>query len=150
MGLIRRSPSEILKRGYSDEELAHIYELGRFFLENGELRKAEPIIHGILEIAPDFVPALLAQAYLFIQRSEFDSGLSMSRQALKYAPEMLEASLMAVCCMITLNDTSGAGTLLGEIGEKVEAGAVERPELVRFYKVQLARFQTRSLVRNTN
>ena len=59
----RRSPSEVLKRGYADEEVGHLYELGRLCLENGDLRRGEIVLSGITAIAPDTIPATTPAAF---------------------------------------------------------------------------------------
>lgn len=139
----RRSPSEVLKRGYADEEIGHIYELGRLCLENGDIRRAEVILTGVTEIAPEFAPAWLGMAYVHIQNKNYDDAVFAARQALRLDPEFTEALLYLVACLLTIGDHTAAGTYLGEVGEKIESGAVTHPNLVRFYKGQLARYQNR-------
>jgi len=87
-----KRPSEVLKRGYSDHEIAHIYELGRLFLENGDLRKAESVLHGITEIAPEFAPGWLGMAYVHIQSKSNDEAVYAARQALRIEPDFTEAT----------------------------------------------------------
>ena len=138
-----RSRSEILKRGYSDEEIAHIYELGRFFIENGQLSRASAIMHGLVEIVPDYYPAWLGLAYLQIASKNLDAAAHAARQALRSNPDSIETQLFAASCLLTLGDHSGAGTLLGEVGERIESGNVTDADIVRFFKVQLARYESR-------
>lgn len=140
---VRRSPSEVLRRGYSDDELDQIYELGRFFLENGDLRRGEVIMLGISEIAPDFLPALLGLFYLYFQRHDFEQAASKARQALQLDPENIIARLYLATAQLSQGDYPAAGANLGEIGEKMENGQNEDPRLLRFYKGQLARYQHR-------
>ncbi|MFM1846723.1 MAG: Tetratricopeptide repeat [Pseudomonadota bacterium] len=139
----RRSPSEVLRRGYSDEELGHLYELGRFFLENGDIRRAEVIITGVTEVAPEFAPAWLAMAYIHIHNKNMDGAIFAARQALRVDPHFVEAILYLATCLLTTGDLNSAGTYLGEVGEMIEGGTVEDANVVRFYKAQLARFQSR-------
>ena len=56
---ISQTQGELVRRSYSDEEVATLYELGRFCLENGDTRRAEAIMYGLNEVAPDFCPAWL-------------------------------------------------------------------------------------------
>lgn len=139
----RRSPSEVLKRGYSDEEIAHLYELGRFFLENGDLRRAEVLLSGITEVAPDFGPGWLGMAYIQLQSKNIDGAVFSARQALRVEPEMVEALLYLATCLLTTGDLNAAGTYLGEVGEMIDSGTVDDANVIRFYKAQLARFQSR-------
>lgn len=139
----RRSPSEVLKRGYSDEEIAHLYELGRFFLENGDLRRAEVLLTGITEVAPEFAPGWLGMAYIQIQSKNIDGAIFSARQALRVEPGMAEAILYLATCLLTTGDLNAAGTYLGEVGEMIDSGAIDDANIVRFYRAQLARFQSR-------
>lgn len=144
MGDVRlRQPSEVLKRGYSDEEISAIYELGRLSLENGDLRRAEAIMSGLTEVAPDFACAWLGMAYLHIQNQDFEAALTATRQALRVDPNFVEATLFLVTCLLTTGDVNSAGTYLGELGEMIESGAIEDPLMIRFYRTQLARYQNR-------
>jgi tetratricopeptide (TPR) repeat protein len=138
-----RSGVETQRRGYSDEEVAHIYELGRFFLENGDFRRADTIMRGITEVAPDFAPGWLARSYIHIQAREYDEAIQMARQAFRCDPDMVEAVLYLAACLLTTGDYNAAGTYLGEVGEKIDGGAVDNPDVIRFYKSQLARYQSR-------
>lgn len=139
----KRSPSEILKRGYSDEEIANIYELGRLSLENGNLRRAEAILVGLVEVAPDFASAWLGMSYIHIQNRDFEAALQTTRQALKIDPNFHQATLYLIACLLTTGDYSSAGTYLGELGELIESGGLDDPGMLRFYRTQLARYQTR-------
>jgi len=138
-----RLGSEIVKRGYSDEEIANIYELARFSLENGDWRRAEVIAGGLVEVAPEFSPAWLALSYIHIQNKEYDSALQAAQQAVRVDHESPQAVLFLIACLLTTGDYNAAGTYLGEIGEKIESGAIDDPNVIRFYRAQLARFQSR-------
>lgn len=139
----KRAPSEIVSRGYSDDEVAHIYELGRLFLESGQLRKGEAIILGLTEVAPGFAPAWLALAYIHIQGRDFEAAIQASLHALRADTKSVEAVLFLAACYLTVGDFNSAGTYLGEVGERIESGEVDSPNAVRFYRAQLARFQSR-------
>lgn len=144
MNLIRkRVPSEILKRGYSDEEILHIYELGRLFLENGDLSRGEAVMHGLNEIAPDFSPAWLGMSYIYFHGKNFEQSVQCARRAVQLDPSFNEALLVMVAGLMSLGDYNTAGTYLGEAGEKIETGLIDDPKSIRFYKAQLARYQTR-------
>jgi lipopolysaccharide biosynthesis regulator YciM len=139
----RRVPSEVLKRGYSDEEIGHLYELGRLFLEHGDLRRAEVMFIGISEVAADFAPAWLGIAYIHIQNKNFDGAITAAAAALRIMPDSVEAMLFLISCQLTTGDYNSAGTYLGEIGERIESGLLEDPNLIRFYKAQMVRYGSR-------
>ena len=139
----QRVPSEVLKRGYSDEEVSHIYELGRFFLENGDLWRAEVILRGLSEIAPEYAPAWLGMCYIHSCSRSLDNAITAARKALLADPGFTEASLALAAALMSSGDYNTAGTLLGEIGEKIEDGLVDDPQVIRFFKGQLARYQNR-------
>lgn len=139
----KRSPSEVLRRGYSDDEIGHIYALGLLFFENGDVRKGEAIMTGITEVAPEFAPAWLGLAYVQLQGGSYEAAMRSAQQALKLHPESVDAMLFIVACSLTVGDATTAGTYLGETGERIDAGEVTNPNVVRFYKGQLARYQSR-------
>lgn len=139
----KRSPSEVLRRGYSDEEIVHIYELARLFLELGELSKADIVVTGLIEIAPEFSPARLAKGYVALHEGNFELAVDQGRQMLALAPLNPQAMLLLVSAFLGTGDFNQAGTLLGEVGETIEAGSLTEPTLVRYYRLQLARYQTR-------
>ena len=138
-----RTASEIIKRGYTDEEIAHLFELGRLLLESGELRKAEAIFLGLIEVAQDFIPALLGLAYIYIHARDYDAAINTLRSALKVDPQSPEALLYYVTCLISTGDYSTAGSQLGELSEMIDLGEIDNPSIIRFYKVQLARYTQR-------
>lgn len=120
-----------------------MYELGRFSLENGDLRRGEAILTGISEVAPDFAPAWLGLSYIHIQNRNLDSAVHCARSALRAEPELVEASIFLIVCLLSMGDFPAAGTYLGEIREKIDAGRAISPEAMRLYKMQLARYQNR-------
>ena len=138
---VTRSPSEVIKRGYTDEEILHIYELARVFLESGQLKRAEAIFTGLTEIAPEFAPAWLGLSYIHIQNKAYETATWAARTALQNDAEFIEAMLYLVACLLFAGDFNTAGTFLGEVGERIESGSVDNPDVVRFYQMQLARYE---------
>ena len=143
MTLPAASQSEVVKRGYSDEEVVDRYELGKLLLESGQYRRAEAIFSGLNEVAPQFAPAWLGTAYLRSTSGTFDGALSAAKQALRLESESLEAMLFVAAMSLTLKDFSTAGTYLGEVGERIEQGKALNPNVTRFFKMQMARYQGR-------
>lgn len=134
---------EPLRRSYSEDEIESIYELARFTAENGDLLRAEVILTGLVEVAPDYAPAWLGMSFIHAQKKAFDAAIKAAQNALRANPEMVEAELFLISCYLTNGDLNAAGTILGEVGEKIEGGLVDNPEAVRFYRMQLARFENR-------
>lgn len=134
---------DIQRSGYSDEEVQFVYELGRFCLENGDVRRGEQVMQGLTQVAPEFAPAWLGLSYIHILQNNFDAAIYAARQALNVQPNFLEAMLFLVACLLTTEDYTAAGTYLGELGERIEAGGVDNPHITRFYKMQLGRYQNR-------
>jgi Tfp pilus assembly protein PilF len=138
-----RSPSEVIKRGYSDDELANIYALGRLFLECGQLRRAEIVFRGITEVAPEFAPAWLGLGYIKMIQGQYDLALVEVSRALRRHPESPEAMLMNVICSLSTGDLNAAGTFLGELKDEIDAQKISDTFLLRLYRSQLIRFQSR-------
>lgn len=139
----KRLSSEVIKRGYSEEEVANIYELARFSLENGDIRRGEIISQGLVEVAPDYVPAWLCLSCVQALQANYEMAAQTAQQALRLDPSCLEAHLFLSACQLSLGDFNSAGTHLGEVAERVESGLVDNNDLVRFYRIQLARYQNR-------
>lgn len=135
--------TSVLKRGYTDEEIAQIYEFGRLSLANGNLRTAESIFEGLTHVAPDYSPAWLGLAYVGIYKGNIDGAVFSSRQALRIDPHFTEALLYLAACLMSSGDYNSAGTHLGEVAEQIDSGQVDDPSIHRFYRIQLARFQNR-------
>ena len=131
------------RRGYSEEEISTIYELGRLYLESGLFPAAENIMRGLTEVVPDFAPGWLGLCYLHIQNKNSDAALQAARQAVRADSSSIEAQLFLITCFLSVGDYNSAGTYLGEVGESIETGSVEDPNLIRFFKAQLARYQSR-------
>lgn len=135
--------SDKAKRGYSFQEISNIYELGRFFLENGDIHRGEAIMLGLTHVAPEFMPSWLGLAYVNIHVGNFEQALQASRQAYRLDPDSLVAILFLVSCLMSQGDYNTAGTYLGEVSDKIEGGFVTHPNVIRFYKAQLIRYQDR-------
>lgn len=142
MNVPAKTSSDIVRKSYGDEEINHIYELARFHLENGAIKLAEPIFKGLVEVRPDFAPGWLGMSYVRLMEGDFDHGLQCAQRAHKAQPESVEALLLQVTCLLSLDDLNGAGTLLGEVGDRVDGGEISQPHILRFYRAQLARYQS--------
>lgn len=128
---------------YSQTEITSIYELGRLLIESGFLRRAELIVQGLTEVAPEFSPAWLALTYLQIAARDNESAVQSARNALKADQDSVEAMLFLVTSLFMTGDYNAAGTILGEVRDRIESGSVRDPQIIRLYKAQLARFETR-------
>lgn len=127
---------------YSEQGTANIYELARFHLENGNSKGAEPILRGLTTVVPEYGPAWLALSYIYLLDNNAEQALFCADQSLKCNPELKQALLFQVTCHLHLRDLSSAGTILGEFGELIESGQVSNPQMNRFFRIQLARFQS--------
>lgn len=134
---------ELLKRGYSLEEIEHIYALGRIYLESGNLRQASLIFDGLADIVPTFLPAALAQSVIALFERNYSEAMKAAKRALGSNAQSIEATLLLVIAMLGLEDYNSAGTYLGEVREAIEAGTLREKNLVRIYKMLLARYRTR-------
>lgn len=143
MALLPAKGGNETRRGYSDEEISAIYELGRLYLESGLFPAAENIMRGLTEVVPEFAPAWLGLCYLHTQNRNNDAALLAARQAVRMDARSVEAQLFLVACFLTSGDYNSAGTYLGEVGEAIELGGVDNPNVIRFFKAQLARYQSR-------
>lgn len=137
---VNKSPSEVLRRGYTDTELANIYALARLLLEGGDLGRASVVLKGVREIAPEYTPAWLASAYTAMEQGELESALAFSQRAIELEPGNVTALLYLICCLLTLGDTHSAGSYLGEVGERL-SGDITDQQLLRLYRSQLARYR---------
>lgn len=137
-------PSNAASTGkYSKEEVADIYALGRMWLETGQFRRAEVIMHGLNTVAPDFAPAWLGTALVMATLGNLDVAHDASRRALKLQPQSAEAMMFVVLTALSVKDANTAGTYLGEVGDMIDQGKATDPNLIRLYKMQLARYQGR-------
>lgn len=136
-----RKLSDVLKRGYSDEELRHIYELGRSFLESGKLVRAEKVFAGIVAVAPDHLPSWLGLTNIAILKNNLEAARGYAEAARRVDKTSPVAALFLATVMFSLNELTAVGSLLGEVGDALEGRLDIDPSLARFYKMQLARFQ---------
>jgi Flp pilus assembly protein TadD len=143
MDSTQRRSAESPRRKYSEDEVQDIYKLGKLWLETGQHKRAESIMSGLNEVAPDFAPAWLGTAFLRSISGNYDGALLAVNTALRIEPESAEAMLYLVAISMTIGDVSTAGTYLGEVGDAIEQGKVLNQNVIRFYKMQLARYQAR-------
>ncbi|MEN9847063.1 MAG: hypothetical protein RIS36_2210 [Pseudomonadota bacterium] len=143
MDATQRRPADTHRRKYSDDEVNDMYKLGKLWLETGQHKRAESIMSGLNEVAPDFAPAWLGTAFLRSVGGTYDGALLAVNTALRIEPESAEAMLYLVAVSMTVGDVSTAGTYLGEVGEAIEQGKIANQNVIRFYKMQLARYQAR-------
>ncbi len=139
----RRTASDVLKKGYSDEEVMSIYELARLSLDLGEVKRAEALFAGLNEVSPDFSPAWLGTAYVQLIGGNIHEATFSCRQALRINPVSGPSLLYLIVALLANQDFQAAGTYLGEFGERIDAGAIGDPLQVRFYKVLLQRYKNK-------
>ena len=125
---------------YSKEELSDIYALAKMSLETGQVKRAETILRGLIAVAPEFVPGLLAMAVCQSTLGNTESAQDAARRALKAQPDSAAAMMLLVASALTLGDLGTAGTYLGEVGELVDQSRISDPNLLRLFKMQMARF----------
>jgi tetratricopeptide (TPR) repeat protein len=135
-----RSPSEIIRRGYSDEEVYNIYELGRFSIECGNYPRAETIFKGLIQVTPDYALGWLGMSYITLMRNEHDDSINFALQALKIDPNLTEGLLLLGLVSLSKGDIASAGAYLGDVKDRIAEGKVYDSRIVRLYKLQLARF----------
>ncbi len=149
----QRRPSEVLKRGYSENEVRDIYALARAYIGITQFAEAEQILKGLTEVAPDFIPAHLALAYCFMNKEQLDEevlrqALLNTKQALRIDPRNPEALILQIIILLNLNDRHAAGSFLGELGEQIESAKGVSDLCERLYRSQLERFQQNNLESN--
>lgn len=135
---------DIGQRSYRSNEICHIYELGKLLLENGDFRGGLAIMEGITEVAPDYIPAWLGLCYIHFQNGDIELAGKAAGRALRRDPESLSAQLYYITHLLCIGDFTAAGSYLGEVAEKIDRGEVHSPDIIRFYKMQLARYEHRS------
>lgn len=143
MDLPSRKASELSRRSYSREEVLDIYELGKLWLEAGQHKRAEAVMSGLNEVAPEFAPAWLGTAFLRGTQLDYEGVVAAATSALRLEADCVEAMLFIVIAALALKDSSMAGTYLGEVGDRIDQGLVSNPNVTRLYKMQLARYQNR-------
>ncbi|MEY4701401.1 MAG: hypothetical protein RL326_1588 [Pseudomonadota bacterium] len=132
------------RSSYSADEIVDIYALGKMWLETGQVRKAEVIMQGLNCVAPDFLPGWLGMSVVQSTLGNIEAALAAAQRALKIDPQSTQAMLCVVVASLNVNDMSTAGTLLGEVGELIDAQRVTDPNVTRLYKMQLARYQSKT------
>lgn len=140
------SPSSppLPRASYSQEEILDIYALGRMWLETGQLRRAEVVMHGLNMVAPEFVPGWLGTAFVQGALGKIDAMREVARKVLRLEPESAEGMMFLVMAALTSHDVTTAGTFLGEIGDLIDQGKAKDPNLIRLFKMQMARYQGRA------
>lgn len=133
-----RKPSELLKRGYSEEEIVALYELGRFLIESGDLFRAEVVLKGLTVVAPDNIWPKTALSYIALMQKNFDVALTRADDALKLNPHQAEALLYKSTALLELGELSEAGMHLGELQDNENALSQQSKRLL---KILLARFE---------
>ncbi len=137
----KRKPSDLIKRGYSETEVDSMYSLGRHFLECGHFKRAEIIFKGLNFIVPEYAPAWLGTCAVCSTKKEYELALNAASKAFQADPKSAEAEIYLACSLISVKDFNAAGTYLGEIAEKIDAGIIVKPDLIRFFRTQLVRYQ---------
>jgi hypothetical protein len=138
-----RTSNQLPRRTYSEEEILDIFALGRMWLETGQHRRAEAIMLGLNEVAPEFCPAWLGTAFLRGCVGDYEGALRAAKNALRSDSESVEAMLYIATLALTMGDSSTAGTYLGEVGDRIEQGRTPSPHIPRFFRMQLARYQSK-------
>ena len=128
------------RANYSKEELVDIYALAKMFLETGQVKRAEIIAQGLIGVAPEFVPGWLCMSVVAATLGAVDVSLEAARKALKLQPDSAPAMMLIATTAMTLGDAGTAGTYLGEVKEMIEQGRVADPNLLRLFKMQMARY----------
>jgi len=132
--------SDSTRTNYSKEELVDIYALAKMFLETGQIKRAEVIAQGLISVAPEFVPGWLVMSVVAATLGSVEVSLEAARKALKLQPDSAPAMMLIVTTAMTLGDAGTAGTYLGEVKEMIEQGRVSDPNLLRLFKMQMARY----------
>jgi predicted Zn-dependent protease len=128
------------RSSYSKEELVDMYALTKMFLETGQIKRAEVIARGLTTVAPEFVPGWLALSVVSATQGNIETALEAGRKALKYQPDSTAAMMLIVTSAMTLGDLGTAGTYLGELKEMIDQGSISDPNVLRLYKMQMARY----------
>ena len=139
--MIRRSPSQILKQGYSEEEIELIYSLGRNYLDLHFYNQAEKIFNGLVKINPDFFDAWTALSIVSFLKGNIDQAYNHAKQASRINSNSIEIQLLFVTILLSQRDYSTAGTYLGEIQELIDSGRIHNQDQIRYFKAQMLRFE---------
>jgi tetratricopeptide (TPR) repeat protein len=143
-----RTPSEVIKRGYRDDEIISIYSLGRLSLECGNLKRADRIFRGLTQVTPDFLLAWLGLGYVHMMYQDFESALENIKRALTIQKTSVEAMLMMAICSLNSGDLNTAGMYLGETKDLIDSLREKQrtqidPRIIALLDSQIVRFQTR-------
>ena len=137
-----RGDASLVRQGYSQSEIEALYALARTFLASGETGPSERMSKGIVSVAPEFAPAWLMLAYIYLMQENRNETIFSARQALRAQPNSVEALLFLVIAYFQAEDFQTGGTFLGEVAELVH-GERGTPELRRLYDSQVIRFEER-------
>ena len=135
------SPSEILRRGYSDQEVKDIYAFGRYLFGAGRLNDARAVFEAVSNIVPSFLPGWLGLCAVQVQIGNKEQAVSAARHAYRLGPDYPLVILFLIIALLGTGDYTAAGSYLGELGEKVDAGMVNDTRLVRLYRAQISRYR---------
>jgi tetratricopeptide (TPR) repeat protein len=136
------SPSEILKRGYSDAEVKDLYAFGRHLYSMGRYNDAKTVFEALSNIVPSYLSAWLGLCAVQIQLSNREQAVFAARQAYRLGPDLPLVLLLLIIALLGAGDYTAAGTYLGEFGEKVDAQQVTDSRLVRLYRAQINRYRS--------
>lgn len=139
----KTTSSDLYVRQYTEEEVTSIYELARLSFETGNYRRAEIICRGLVAVAHEFVPSHLLLAIVLSFSKNYEHALSYTQDVLRMDSGNLQAQLLSASLYLCLANYNMAGTVLGEISERIRQGVEITPTLKRFFEIQLARFEAR-------
>ena len=131
-----RKPSELIKRGYAEEEVIALYEMSRFLLESGDIFRAEVILKGLVIVAPDYIWPKTALSYISLIQQNFELAKSRADDALRLSNQQ-EAMLYKITALLELGELSSAGSLLGELQDEENRLSLQAK---RVLKILLAKF----------
>ncbi|MFN4894487.1 MAG: hypothetical protein ACK5GN_12780 [Pseudomonadota bacterium] len=132
--------ADTARTSYSKEEQLDIYALAKMCLETGHSRRAEVILKGLTTVVPEFVPGWLALSVAHSGLGNIEGAHEAARQALKLQSDSPAAMIILVTTALTLGDKGTAGTYLGELKDMIEQGTVNDPNIIRLFKMQMARY----------
>lgn len=134
------SVNDTSRASYSRDEQRDIYALGKMCLETGHTKRAEVILKGLTTVAPDFLPGWLALSVAQATLGNSEASNESARRALKLQVDSPVGMIILVTTALALGDQSTAGTYLGELKDVIEQGIVNDPNIVRLFKMQMARY----------
>lgn len=142
----KRRPSEVLRRGYSNEEIENIYALGRAYIISAKFGSAEKLFKGLSILAPDYVYGHLGLAYCQLLKAGGNQELLKkvlltTKQALRIDPRNQHALIFHIIILLSISEFKSAGSYLGELGEQVESGKSLDADVQKFFNSQKLRFK---------